>query len=170
MLRWWVLLTGKLAFLALFLFGCINMLQAKEVLEGSEAWIRELTRGMTITAQYPEGEVRLHQPYDLTITIENHGKHEPHLNTAMVEVFEGPDVPDCTMVEPEPLDIEPFPSGILFYMPPKKVARNTVTAIRIQCTFTQPGTYKLHLAAEFRESGKVFISRMFSVTARWDFK
>ena len=153
-----------LMLLVVSVLGCINMLKLKEVLEGSEAWIRELTRGMTITAQYPEGRIRLHQPYEFVITIENHGKHEPHLNTAMVKVFEGPDLPNCTMIEPAPLDIEPFSSGILFYMPPKKVARNTITTIRIQCVFTQPGAYTLFLSAEFRESGKDFISRVISLT------
>lgn len=160
------IMLGLLALLSLLLLSCVNILKVKEVLGGNEAWIRELTGEMTITAQYPEGEVHLHQPYNFVITIENHGKHKPHLSTAMVRVFNGPDGLTCTMVEPEPLDAESFPSGILFYMPPKKVSRNTVTIIQIQCTFTQPGTYKLRLSAEFRESGKDFISRMFSVTAR----
>ena len=155
-----------LIFLSLALFGCINTLKAKEVLEGSEAWMRELSHGMTITTQYPEGEVRLHQPYDFVITIKNDGEHEPHLNVAVVEVLNGPDGLTCTMVEPEPLDIESFSSGALFYMPPKKVARNTITTIRIECIFTKAGTYKLHMAAEFRESGQAFISKVFSVTAR----
>lgn len=155
-----------LILLSLTLFGCINTLKAKEVLEGSEAWIRELTRGMTITAQYPEGEVRLHQPYDFVITIKNDGEHEPHLNVAVVEVLNGPDGLTCTMVDPEPLDIEPFSSGVLFYMPPKEVSRNAITTIRIECTFAEAGIYKLHMAAEFRESGQVFISKVFSVTAR----
>jgi len=157
---------GLLAGLLLGLVGCTFMLRTKEVLEGSEVWIQELTRGMTITAHYPEGEVPLHRPYDLVITIENHGKYEPHLNTAIVEVLEGPGGLTCTMVEPEPWDKASFPSGLLFYLPPKKVARNTVTTLRIQCAFAQPGTYKLLLTAEFRESGKDFVSRVFSVTAR----
>lgn len=165
-------MTPKLFFLALALLlvgcGCVNTLELKEVMEGSDDWIRELTQGMTITVQHPEGEVRLRQPYDLVITIENHGKHEPHLNTAIVSLFEGPNEGlTCTMVEPKPLETQPFGSGVLFYMPPKQIARNApATTIRIQCTFTQPATYKLHFGAEFRESGHAFVSRVFVVTAR----
>ena len=157
---------GLLAVLSLLLLGCINTLEVKEVFEGSEDWMRELTRGMTITAQYPEGEVHLHQSYDLLIRIENHGEHEPHLNTAIVEALNEKEGWTCTMVEPEPSEVKPFPSGYLFYMPQETVKLDAVTTIRLQCIFNQPGTYKLHLAAEFRESGKAFVSRVFSVTAR----
>ena len=155
-----------LVMMSFSLFGCINMLEVKEVLEGSDAWVRELTRGMTITAQYPEGDVHLHQSYDLLIRIENHGEHEPHLNTAIVEALNEKEGWTCTMVEPEPSEVKPFSSGYLFYMPQEEVKLDAVTTIRLQCIFNQPGTYKLHLAAEFRESGKAFVSRVFSVTAR----
>ncbi|NPA92244.1 MAG: hypothetical protein GXO56_01015 [Chloroflexi bacterium] len=161
---------GLLVVISFSLFGCINMLKVKEVFEGSDAWVRELTRGMTITAQYPEGEVHLHEPYDLFIRIENHGEHEPHLNTAIVELLNEQENEQkewaCIMVEPEPSEVKPFSSGYLFYMPPEKVKMNAVTVIRLQCTFNQPGTYKLLLAAEFQESGTAFVSRVFSVTAR----
>ncbi len=157
---------GLLVVISLSLLGCINTLKVKEVLEGSDAWVRELTRGMTITAQYPEGEVQLHEPYDLIIRIENQGEYEPHLNTAVVEVFDEQGGWTCTMLEPEPSEVKPFSSGYLFYMPPKKVEADAVTVIRLQCTFNQPGTYKLHFAAEFQESGTAFVSQVFSVTTR----
>jgi len=152
--------------LSLSIFACVPLFKAKEVLEGSEVWIRELTQGMHITVQYPEGEVRLHQMYDIIIEIENRSKYEPHLDTAIVEVLSGPKDLTCTMIDPKSLEMKPFASGVVFYMSPKKVVRDMVTTIRIQCAFAHPGTYKIHLAAEFRESGKPFISRVFTVTAK----
>ena len=164
--------TARMFFIvfALLLVGCgrVNTLKIKEVMEGSEDWIRELTQGMIITVQHPEGEVRLYQSYDLVVTIENHGKHEPHLSTAIVDVFEGPNEGlSCVMVEPEPLETRPFDSGVLFYMPPKQVARDApVTTVHIQCTFTQPGIYELYFSVAFRESTHGFVNRVFVVTAR----
>lgn len=154
--------------LALIGSACIHMLKAKEVLEGSEAWINELTQGMTITVEHPEGEVPLYEPYNLIIRVENHdGKHEPHLSTAMVEVFRGPEEGlDCALLEPSPLDTQPFPGGVLFYMSPEKVERGDAVTIRIRCAFTQPGTYEVYLSAAFRESGKDFAGRAFTVIAR----
>ncbi len=157
---------GLLVVISLGLLGCLNLLKVKEVLEGDDAWVRELTRGMTITMRHPEGEVHLHEPYNFFIRIENHGEHEPHLNTAIVEAFSEPGKWTCIMLAPEPSEAKPFSSGYLFYMPPEKVRQNAVTIIRLQCTFNQPGTYKLHFAAEFRESGTAFVSQVFSVTVR----
>jgi len=148
------------------MMGCVESLKVKEVLEGSDALVQELTQDMEITVLYPEGEVRLHEPYDIVIRLENHGQYEPRLNTVMVRVRNEQEGLQCQITDPAPVQEDHRSLLHFFYLPPQKVARGGTTEIHMQCVFNQPGIYKLLLSADFRESGIAFVSQVLLITAK----
>ena len=115
----------------LILVGCKQMerfhLELKETMEGSEAWISELTQGMRFTVEHPEGAVSLGEPQDILITIFNEdGEYSPRLNDVLIETMHAEDIVHCTLINPPPADIAPFGSGVLFYLPPWEVSRGSI--------------------------------------------
>ena len=152
--------------LSISMVGFVNSLKYKEVLEGRDALVQELTQDMEITVLYPEGEVRLHEPYDIVIRLENHGQYEPRLNTVMVRVRNEQEGLQCQIMDPAPVQEDHRSLLHFFYLPPQKVEQGGTTEIHMQCVFNQPGIYKLLLSADFRESGIAFVSQVLLITAK----
>jgi len=151
--------------LVLFLPAC-NFLRVKEVMEGDDTWVRELTQGMDINTIYPHEEVVAQQPWEYTVLIENHGEHEPHLNTARVEEVQGKQGLTCKMLEPQALQVSHDGAVWSFALSPSKVERHAITTIKIQCRAAYPGTYQILWAFEFRESGIAFLSDLTTLRVR----
>ena len=158
------LLFLSLAVILLACNGC-NALRVKEVMEGSDAWVREITQGMEITTAYPQNEVVVQQPWEYVVRIENKGKHEPHLNAATVEELNGKTGFRCELLEPETEKSDHDGASWLFFMQPQKVAMNTTTTIRLRCRVTEPGDYRFLWVFDFRESGIAFLSEVTTLHA-----
>jgi len=157
---------GIFLVLPLFLLGCWNSLKIQEVFEGDDVWVRELIRGMEITAEYPQ-EIATNQPWEFVLRIENHGEHEPHLHTLWVEKIT-PAQADwtCQVIEPPVKKVQQGENWYLFFVESRKVRRNQVTTMRLQCTFEQAATYEILIGAEFAESGVDFFSKKVTLNVR----
>lgn len=157
---------GFLLLLALGWACSFNPLRVQEVLEGSDAWVRELVKDMHISAEYSrEGQVG--KPWLFVIRIENLSKYEPHLNTISVEFLpERPRGGTCDVLTPRLRTEKLYPSSFLYFLEPTRVRYKESTEIRLQCLFPQPGQYNLLITASFRESSVAFFSQRIEVSIR----
>ncbi len=156
-------LLGLLVLFGLLMLGCANALKIQEVLEGDDAWVRELTREMQIDAQY-RPVVAAQEPWEFVLTIHNRGSHEPHWNTLSIEKRSAPQGPwDCRLEEPAVRQVQQGPDWYLFFLEPRPVPRNQTVRLQMRCWFSRPGVYELLIGAAFRESGIDFFSRQISV-------
>jgi len=143
------------------------MARLKEVEEGNDNWVQELTSGMMLTAEYSTN-VTTGQPWTFTLSIDNRGTHEPHLHVMWVEILGGPTEEGwrCAMVNPAAQKTQAQARTYLFYLPKKRIVRNAVTTAQMQCVFSRPGAYTLLVASELQESGIAFFSKQLTVNVR----
>ncbi len=161
--RYKCMLPGLMLLFGLLVLGCANALRIQEVLEGDDAWVRELTREMQINAQY-RPVVAAEEPWEFVLTIDNRGQYEPHLNTLSVEKQSAQQGPwECRLEEPAVQQVQQGPDWYLFFLEPRPVPRNQTVRLRMRCWFSRPGVYALLIGAEFGESGIDFFSRQISV-------
>ncbi|NPA26174.1 MAG: hypothetical protein GXO36_01040 [Chloroflexi bacterium] len=157
------------AILAYMFLGCSSMLRMREVFEGSDAWVRELTRGMTITPEYPPNRVvTAGEPWEFVLRITNQGPHEPHLHLIWVEVVD-PEEPvawSCQILDAEVEKVKKGETYYLFFLRPQKLAQGSTVETHLQCTLMQPGTYEILWGAELEESGISFFTDIVTLQVR----
>jgi len=165
-----VLLIGLSLFLTAL--GClstwqIRFLKVKEVMEGSDDLIREITQGMDIAVEKPLGTVPLNQPWEVEIRISHNGPYKPHLNLVMIQVWKGPpEGVSCRLLEPETRRTERSNDILLIYMKPIRITPGSTVILRIECTMEKPGTYRIYTHGTFRESSLPFFEAVIDLEAR----
>ena len=164
------LLIGLSVFLTAL--GCLSSwrlyhLRVKEVLEGSEDLIREITQGMTVTIEKPQGTVPLNQPWEVEVRISHNGPYRPHLELVSIQVWEGPsDGVSCRLLEPETRHTEQGQNILLIYMKPIRLTPGSTTVLRIECTIGKPGVYRIFVHGALRESSRPFFEAIIDLEAR----
>jgi len=157
---------AMLSFVLVLLPGC-HPLKVKEVLEGSDAWVRELTRSMDMEV-VADTNVSSGEEMHWSIRIANRGEYEPHVSTLMIMLLDTPGKVSCRVERPAPREVDHDEANgyIYFLLTPVRVASGTTTVVSGRCMFSSPGRYRLLLSGSFAESSVAFVSEILTVEVR----